>query len=98
MTKKRLRKLYNACMTKFYIYCREDLGPGEDFLRPMYDNDIKTVYYSFETWYNKVRQKKSGEMLTNEDIYYEHLYHWHENRTNKLESGFWGYVDRRFPD
>lgn len=96
MTKKRLRKLYNYCIPRFMLYCRESLKPGQEFLRPMYDKVIKTVYYSFETWYNKVRKAKNGKILNNEEIYYEYLWHWHDSRSDKLDAGLNKYLARKY--
>ena len=71
MTKKRLRKLYNACRPCFLLKCRN--RADAEWLREMYENDIKRVYYSFEIWYEVARKNKHGEVLTNEDIYYEYI-------------------------
>jgi hypothetical protein len=64
----------------------------------MYDKAIKTVYYSFETWYNKVRKGKNGKILNNEEIYYEYLWHWHwhDRRCDKIDAGLCKYLARKY--
>ena len=99
MTKKRLRKLYNACRPALLISCRNDDIP--DWMREMYDKEIKTVYYSFEKWYEAVRVNKSAEVLTyysNEEIYYAWFYVWQPNRPEKNRSGFFKHLSRIYPD
>ena len=94
MTKKRLHKLYNACRPALLIFCREDKIP--DWMRKEYDREIKSVYYSFDTWYESVLTTKDGEDLTNEEIYYTWFYVWQPNKPVKKYGEFYKYLSRGF--
>lgn len=93
MTKKRLHKLYNACRPALLLLCRKDNIP--DWMKKEYEKEIKTVYYSFEKWYEAVRVDKSAEVptfLSNEEIYYTWFYVLQPNRPVKKYGEFYKYL------
>ena len=92
MTKKRLRKLYNASRPPLILSCMKDNIPV--WLVKTYKKEIKRVYYSFDEWYEFVRKTKDGEVLTNEEIYYTWLYVWQPNRPEKKFGEFYKYLSR----